>query len=36
KNKMHLFSGTGIVRGSVPEMEWDELNRKVELWTQVS
>ncbi len=36
KNKMHLFSGTGIVKGSDPKMEWDELNRKVELWTQVS
>ena len=36
KNKMHLFSGTGIVKGSDPIKEWKELNRKVEAWTQAS
>lgn len=27
-----LFSGTGIVEGSDPEREWDELNQKIRLY----
>jgi menaquinone-specific isochorismate synthase len=27
--EMHLFAGTGIVRGSKPEKEWEELNLKI-------
>jgi menaquinone-specific isochorismate synthase len=27
-----LFSGTGIVKGSDPEAEWDELNQKLKLY----
>lgn len=27
-----LFSGTGIVKGSDPEKEWDELNQKIKLY----
>jgi len=27
--EMHLFSGTGIVKGSKPEKEWEELNLKL-------
>lgn len=29
KNKIHLFAGTGIVEGSDPEKEWDELDHKI-------
>ncbi|MBP7073911.1 MAG: isochorismate synthase [Rhabdochlamydiaceae bacterium] len=29
KNKLHLFSGAGIVKGSEPAKEWEELNRKI-------
>lgn len=32
KNRMHLFSGTGIVEESDPYQEWDELNHKCEAW----
>ena len=32
KNKMHLFAGTGIVKGADPLVEWDELNHKTEAW----
>lgn len=27
--EMHLFSGTGVVKGSKPEQEWEELNLKM-------
>ncbi|MBW2108900.1 MAG: chorismate-binding protein, partial [Deltaproteobacteria bacterium] len=27
--RLHLFSGAGIVRGSVPEAEWKELEDKI-------
>ncbi len=29
KNKLHLFSGAGIVKGSDPAKEWEELDRKI-------
>jgi menaquinone-specific isochorismate synthase len=29
KNQLHLFSGAGIVRGSTPEAEWDEIENKI-------
>jgi menaquinone-specific isochorismate synthase len=29
---IHLYSGTGIVAGSDPEAEWDELNLKLKLY----
>ena len=32
KNKMHLYSGTGIVEESDPHDEWEELNHKCEAW----
>jgi menaquinone-specific isochorismate synthase len=28
-NKLHLFSGAGIVDGSVPEKEWEEIENKI-------
>lgn len=28
-NQVHLFSGAGIVKGSVPLKEWEELDRKI-------
>ena len=28
-NKLHLFSGAGIVAGSVPEEEWEEIETKI-------
>lgn len=34
-NKATLYSGTGIVSGSDPEAEWDELDRKLELFDTV-
>lgn len=30
-----LFSGTGIVQGSDPEEEWDELNQKLKLYEEI-
>lgn len=29
KNQIHLFAGAGIVKGSTPEKEWEELDRKI-------
>jgi menaquinone-specific isochorismate synthase len=29
KNKMYLYSGAGIVEGSSPEREWEELENKI-------
>ena len=29
KNQIHLFAGAGIVKGSVPLHEWDELEQKI-------
>lgn len=29
KQKVHLFVGNGIVKGSTPQKEWDELNTKM-------
>jgi menaquinone-specific isochorismate synthase len=29
KNEMHLFAGAGIVQGSDPAHEWEELDRKI-------
>jgi menaquinone-specific isochorismate synthase len=28
-HRLHLFSGAGIVKGSVPEKEWDEIENKI-------
>jgi menaquinone-specific isochorismate synthase len=28
-NEMHLFAGAGIVKGSQPKKEWEELDRKI-------
>lgn len=30
-DRIHLFAGTGIVEGSNPQREWDELNQKISL-----
>jgi menaquinone-specific isochorismate synthase len=32
ENKMHIFSGGGIVLGSKPETEWQELENKIALF----
>lgn len=32
ENKLHLFSGAGIVHSSCAHSEWDELNHKIDLW----
>ncbi len=32
KNIVTLYSGVGIVKGSDPEAEWDELNQKIRLF----
>lgn len=32
KNKLHIFSGAGIVHASDPEAEWNELESKIDLW----
>ena len=29
ENQLHLFSGAGIVKGSEPSKEWEELDRKI-------
>lgn len=29
KSQLHIFSGAGIVAGSIAEEEWEELNRKI-------
>ncbi len=29
KNKMTLYSGAGIIDGSIPESEWDEIENKI-------
>jgi menaquinone-specific isochorismate synthase len=29
---LHAFAGTGIVEGSDPELEWEELNHKISHW----
>lgn len=34
-NRAYLYSGTGIVAGSNPEEEWDELNQKSKLYDSV-
>lgn len=37
-NKIHLYAGAGIVNGSIPEKEWEELDSKItgflNLWEQ--
>ncbi len=33
KDIMHIYSGAGIVEGSDPEKEWEELNSKIENFT---
>lgn len=34
-NTATLFSGTGIVEGSDPEEEWEELNQKIKLYDRI-
>lgn len=34
-NKATLYSGAGIVEGSDPEAEWEELNRKLQLYDEI-
>lgn len=35
ENILHLFSGAGIVKGSTPEKEWEELNNKIEHFSYI-
>ncbi len=35
KNKMYLYSGAGIVEGSSPEKEWEELDNKIDHYKKV-
>jgi menaquinone-specific isochorismate synthase len=35
KNSLHVYSGAGIVEGSVADQEWDELNSKILPWQSV-
>lgn len=35
KNALHLFSGTGIVKGSMAEEEWNEHEHKIRLFTEI-
>ncbi len=32
ENALNLFAGTGIVAGSIPTKEWEELEHKTSLW----
>lgn len=32
EKQIHLFAGTGIVKGSEPDREWEELQQKMSLW----
>jgi len=34
-NTLNLYSGAGIVRGSVPDNEWDEMNNKIDMFLSV-
>lgn len=34
-NYINLYSGAGIVNGSVPENEWDEMNNKIDMFLSV-
>ncbi len=34
-NTLSLYSGAGIVRGSVPDNEWDEMNNKIDMFLSV-
>ncbi|MBL7180879.1 MAG: isochorismate synthase [Pseudomonadota bacterium] len=34
-NFLSLYSGAGIINGSVPENEWDEMNYKIEMFLRV-
>ncbi len=35
KKRATLFSGTGIVEGSKPDAEWEELNQKLKLYEEI-
>lgn len=35
KNRAYLYTGTGIVEGSDPEEEWEELNQKSRLYDEI-
>lgn len=34
-NKATLYTGTGIVKGSLPQLEWEELNTKLQLYQSI-
>lgn len=34
-NNLHLFAGAGIVAGSSPEKEWNELEHKISFWSNL-
>jgi menaquinone-specific isochorismate synthase len=34
-NCLNLYSGAGIVRGSIPDNEWDEMNNKIDMFLSV-
>jgi len=34
-NRLNLFSGAGIIKGSVPENEWEEMNNKIDMFLKV-
>ena len=36
KNKVSVFSGAGIVKGSTPEEEWAEIEQKISDFTKVT
>ncbi len=33
---LHLFSGTGLVQGSTPKREWEELEQKIRSYTEMT
>ena len=35
KDRLHLFSGAGIVEGSQPRSEWDEIENKISNFLKV-
>ncbi|MFC1557032.1 isochorismate synthase MenF [candidate division KSB1 bacterium] len=35
KNKLSLYSGAGIVTGSIPDLEWEEIENKISNFLQI-